>query len=157
MTNPDVTAILSSLLAGSTGQTAYQAPAPVVPNPDLASILQSLSGQPPPPPPVQQPAIPTNIDLSALLSQFQQQTPAPQRWTSPPPTTTTITTPRTRWDERPRESERSTKKRERDAGSRIKASRLDDIRNSVRNSTSDQNMYRALCQFYVCLPFKQRN
>ena len=154
MTNPDVTAILSSLLAGSTGQTAYQAPAPVVPNPDLASILQSLSGQPPPPP-VQQPAIPTNIDLSALLSQFQQQTPAPQRWTSPPPTTAAT---RTRWDERPRESERSTKKRERDAGSRIKASRLDDIRNSVRNSTSDQNMYRALCQFYVCPPpFKRRS
>lgn len=152
MTNPDVTAILSSLLAGSTGQTAYQPPAPVVPSPDLASILQSLSGQPPPPP-VQQPAIPTNIDLSALLSQFQQQTPAPQRWTSPPPTTTT----RTRWDERPRESERSTKKRERDVGSRIKASRLDDIRNSVRNSTSDQNMYRALCQFYVCPPFKRGN
>ena len=150
MTNPDVTAILSSLLAGSTGQTAYQPPAPVVPNPDLASILQSLTGQPPPPPPVQQPAIPTNIDLSALLSQFQQQQPPPpQRWTSPPPTTT-----RTRWDERPRESERNTKKRERDAGSRIKASRLDDIRNSVRNSTADQNMYRALCQFYVFPPRK---
>jgi hypothetical protein len=147
MTNPDVTAILSSLLAGSTGQTAYQAPAPVVPNPDLASILQSLSGQPPPLP-VQQPAIATNLDLSALLSQFQQQqAPPTQRWTSPPPTTT-----RTRWDERPRESERSTKKRERDVGSRIKASRLDDIRNSVRNSTADQNVYRALCQFYVFFP-----
>jgi hypothetical protein len=147
MTNPDVTAILSSLLAGSTGQTAYQAPPPIVPNPDLASILQSLSGPPPPPPPpVPQPAIPTNIDLSALLSQFQQQQPPPpsQRWTSPPPSTS-----RTRWDERPRESERNTKKRERDAGSRIKASRLDDIRNSVRNSPADQNMYRALCQFYV--------
>jgi hypothetical protein len=147
MTNPDVTAILSSLLAGSTGQTAYQAPAPVVPNPDLASILQSLSGQPPPLP-AQQPAIAANLDLSALLSQFQQQQPPPtQRWTSPPPTTT-----RTRWDERPRESERSTKKRERDVGSRIKASRLDDIRNSVRNSTADQNVYRALCQFYVFSP-----
>ena len=151
MANPDVTAILSSLLSGG---TTFQTPAPVQ-NPNLASILQGLSGQAPPPPPVpqqQSSSIPTGIDLSALLSQFQQQQqPAlpPQRWTSPPPSAST----RSRWEERPRETERernTTKKR--DVGSRIKASRLDDIRDSVRNSTADQNVYRALCQFYVYPP-----
>jgi hypothetical protein len=152
--NPDVSAILSSLLAG---QTTFQKPA-TIQTPDLASILQSLSRQPPPPPPPpppvavqpQQPNIPVNIDLSALLSQFQQhqQPPAPaQRWTSPPPSTS-----RTRWDERPRETTTEKAKIKRDVGSRIKASRLDDVRDSVRNSTADQNMYRALCQFYVLPP-----
>lgn len=150
MANPDVTAILSSLLSGG---TTFQNPAPVQ-NSDLASILQGLSGQAPPPPPVpqqQSSSIPTGIDLSALLSQFQQQqqpAPPPQRWTSPPPSTST----RSRWEERPRETERERNTKKRDAGSRIKASRLDDIRDSVRNSTADQNVYRALCQFYVYPP-----
>ena len=149
MANPEVTAILNSLLAGS-GQPTYQAPAPLQ-TPDLASILQSLGGQPSlPPPPVtsQQPSIPANLDLSALLSQLQPQQPAPQRWTSPPPSA------RTRRDERHREPERERPAKKRDVGSRIKASRQDDIRESVRNSTADQNMYRALCQFYVSIPRK---
>lgn len=147
VTNSDVTAILSSLLAGS-GQTTYQPLAPVQ-NPDLTSILQSLSGQAAPAPvPTQQPAIAPNIDLGALLSQLQpQQAAPPQRWTSPPPSTST----RNKRDERHREQlerERSSKIK-RDTSSRIKASRLDDIRESVRSSNADQNMYRALCQFYV--------
>jgi hypothetical protein len=79
--------------------------------------------------------IPTNLDLSALLSQFQTQ-PATQRWTSPPPS----------------RNERESKFK-RDTGSRIKASRVDDVRDSVRNSTADQNVYRALCQFYVFSTF----
>lgn len=146
MTNPDVTTILNTLFSGA-GQPAYQppattAPAPVVPNPDLASILQSLTGQtvPPAPLPAPQPSIPTDIDLSALLSQFQspqtapQLTP-PQHWSPPPPS---------RREERNRDA-----KFKRPEGSRIKASRTDDVRESVRNSKADQNMYRALCQFYV--------
>lgn len=146
MANPDVTAILSSLLAGS-GQNTYQPPAPVQ-NPDLASILQSLGGQssPPAPVPPQQSSIPANLDLGALLSQFQPQQSAPQqRWTSPPPAST-----RNKREERHREQpERERAAKKRDAGSRIKASRLDDVRESVRTSNADQNMYRALCQFYV--------
>jgi hypothetical protein len=147
--NPDVTAILSSLLAGS-GQPMYQAPPAVQPTPDLASLLQSLSGGqalPPALPPVpQQGGIPANIDLSALLSHLQPQIPQPQpqqRWASPP-----------RREERHHdpEPERRGSKIKRDTGSRIKASRLDDIRDSVRNSNADQNVYRALCQFYVCFP-----
>lgn len=142
--NADVTAILSSLLGS--GQPAYQAPAPVQ-NPDLASILQSLSGQPPPPPaPAPATNITPNIDLTALLSQFQPQAAPQQQWTS------TSSSTRSRWDERPREQERERPPKKRDVGSRIKASRLDDIRESVRNSIADQNMYRALCQFYV-FPF----
>ena len=136
--NPDVTAILSSLLA-QTATPAFQAPVPPVPNADLASILQSL-GQQPAPAPVQ-----PNIDIKALLSQLQPQpAPQPQRWTSPPPSTI----PQEEWHRDP-ERERGNKKRERDPGTRIKASRSDDIRESVRTSTADQNMYRALCQFYV--------
>lgn len=141
MANSDVTAILSSLLAGS-APTTFQAPVAPVPNPDLASILQSL-GQQSASPPVQQ-----NIDINALLSQLQSQ-PQPvaqqQRWASPPPTTI----PRREERHREPERERGNKKRDRDPGTRIKASRSDDIRDSVRNSSADQNMYRALCQFYV--------
>jgi hypothetical protein len=141
MANSDVTAILSSLLAGS-AMTTFQAPVAPVPNPDLASILQSL-GQQSAPPPVQQ-----NIDINALLSQLQTQ-PQPvvqqQRWASPPPTTI----PRREERHREPERERGNKKRDRDPGTWIKATRSDDIRDSVRNSSADQNMYRALCQFYV--------
>jgi hypothetical protein len=137
-----VTAILSSLLGS--GQSAYQAPAPAQ-NPDLASILQSLSGHAPPPPvPAPAPNVTPNIDLTALLSQFQPQVAPQQQWTSSTPST------RSRWDERPREPEREQRpSKKRDIGSRIKASRSDDVRESVRNSNADQNMYRALCQFYV--------
>ena len=139
--NADVTAILSSLLAGS-APPAFQAPVAPVPNPDLASILQSLGQQQQPAPaPVQQ-----NIDINALLSQLQPQpTTQQQRWTSPPPSII----PRREERHREPERERGNKKRDRDPGTRIKASRSDDIRESVRNSSIDQNMYRALCQFYV--------
>jgi hypothetical protein len=114
---------------------------------DLASILNHLTNTQGQSPPAVQPSIPSNIDLSALLSQFQPQPPQPQllpQQGSPPP----------RWsrEERSRkpercEHERSAPTRKRSA--RIKASRLDDVRDAVRNSNSDQNMYRALCQFYV--------
>jgi len=148
MANSDVTAILSSLLTGS-APTTFQAPAAPAPNPDLASILHSLGQQPAARPPVVQP-----IDINALLSQLQPQTqpqsqpvPQQQRWTSPPPTTI----PRREERHREPERDRGNKKRDRDPGTRIRASRSDDVRESVRNSSADQNMYRALCQFYVYL------
>jgi len=126
----------------TTGQPTYQTPAaaPTVQPPDLDSILRSLTGQTAPAP------SPT-LDLNALLAQInpqpvQQQPPPPppqQRWTSPPPAG------------RPHQNDRDTirKGKKRDAESRIKASRSDDIRESVRNSRAEPNMYRALCQFYV--------
>lgn len=146
MGNPDVTAILSSLLGAqpAPATAVYQPPPPPPQNTDLAALLQSLTGQSsipipqiPQPPQQIQPTIPPNIDLSALLShlQPQQQPPQqpPQRWTSPPP----------------QQQTRGRQRRDRDPTSRIKASRMDDIRESVRNSQADQNQYRALCQFYV--------
>ena len=147
MANADVNAILSSLLAGS-APPAYQAPVAPVYNPDLASILQSLGQQQPTSAPVQQ-----NIDINALLSQLQQPAVQQQRWTSPPPSTI----PRREERHREPERERVNKKRDRDPGARIKASRSDDIRESVRNSSADQNMYRALCQFYVPSPSPSAN
>jgi hypothetical protein len=155
--NPNVTAILSSLLGG--GQAAYPPSAPVPSAPvaqDLAALLQSLtsSAQPQPQQPAPQPVvqnIPPNIDLSAILSQLQQPAqplPTTQRWTSPPPSSS--------WDrreERTRESDGKWKAQiKREPGSRIKATRADDIRESVRNSSADQNVYRALCQFFVLPP-----
>jgi len=158
--NADVTAILSSLLGA--GQTSYQPPPPVPSVPvasDLASLLQSLtnSAQPqlqqPPPQPIV-PNLTPNIDLSAILSQLQQQPlptqppPTTQRWTSPPPSSS--------WDRREERTRDSDGKRKaqmkREPGSRIKATRADDVRESVRNSNVDQNMYRALCQFFVLPP-----
>jgi hypothetical protein len=141
--NADVNAILSSLLAGS-APPPYQTPVAPVYNPGLASILQSLGGQQPTSATVQQ-----NIDINALLSQFQPQPAAQQqRWTSPPPSTI----PRREERHREPERERVNKKRDRDPGTWIKASRSDDIRESVRNSHADPKMYRALCQFYVHHP-----
>jgi hypothetical protein len=141
--NPNVTAILSSLLGGSAA-APYQQPAPVQ-NPDLASILQSLGGQPAAAPPPAQPAIPQNIDLTSLLSQLQPTAPpAPPvqqqpRWTSPPPSSRR---------DKPQPTAISTKSGP-NRKSQIRASRADDVRESVRNSKVDQNQYRLLCQFYV--------
>ena len=143
MPNADVNAILSSILAGS-APPPYQAPVAPVYNQDFASILQSLGGQQPTSTPVQQ-----TVDINALLSQFQPQPAAQQRrWTSPPPSTI----PRREERHREPERERVNKKRDRDPGTWIKASRSDDIRESVRNSRADPKMYRALCQFYVHHP-----
>jgi len=140
--NADVTAILSSLL-GSSNPGAYQPPAPVQ-NPDLASILQSLGGQTPTVPalPPSQPQVQPNIDLTALLSQLQPITPPPppqQRWTSPPPSS------RRDKPQPPPPSAKTSSSRK----NQIKASRADDVRESVRNSRADQHHYRLLCQFYV--------
>lgn len=144
--NPNVTAILSSLLGGS-APTPYQQPAPVQ-NPDLASILQSLGGQPAAAPPPAQPAIPQNIDLTSLLSQLQPTAPAAPpvqhpRWTSPPPSSRR---------DKPRPTATSTKSAP-NPKSQIRASRAQDVRESVRNSDADQNQYRLLCQFYVLFSF----
>jgi hypothetical protein len=141
MANQEVNAILSQLLAGS-GQPAFQPSVAPLPNADLAALLQTL-GQPAAVPPVQ-----SNIDISALLLQLQPQPIQQQGWASPPSSTAV---PSRRGEERHRESERERGKgkRDRDPATRIKATRSDDIRESVRNSSSDQNMYRALCQFYV--------
>jgi hypothetical protein len=124
--NSDVTAILSSLLGGSGQQyPPAQPPPPALQPPDLTAILQTLSSTTS----TQQsipsfPPAPVNLDLAAILSQFAQ----PPRRQSPP---------------LPRRGKK------RDAESRIKATRLDDIRESVRNANIDQSNYRALCQFYV--------
>jgi hypothetical protein len=140
--NPNVTAILSSLLGGS-APTPYQQPAPVQ-NPDLASILQSLGGHPAAAPPPVQPAIPQNIDLTSLLSQLQPTAPpAPlvqqPRWTSPPPSSRR---------DKPQLTVTSTKSGP-NSKTQIRASRADDVRESVRNSKVEQRQYRFLCQFYV--------
>ena len=141
--NADVTAILNSLL-GTSNPVPYQPPAPVQ-NPDLASILQSLGGQTPtvPAPPPSQPPVQPNIDLTALLSQLQPIAPPPpppqQRWTSPPPSSRR---------DKPQPGPTSTKPSS-NRKNQIKASRADDVRESVRNSRVDQHHYRLLCQFYV--------
>jgi hypothetical protein len=143
--NPEVNVWISSLLAG-TGQQTFPAPAtaPPVQTPDLNSLLNSLKAavQQPAPPPHPAAAAAPNIDINALIAQITQP-PAPlppqQRIASPPPPSR-------------QHNERDTRKgKKRDTESRIKASRLDDIRESVRNSNPEQNMYRALCQFYVLL------
>src|ERR1700733_3227889 len=101
MANAHVTAILSSLFPGS-AQPAFQAPVAPAHNPYLPSMLQSLGQQQPASAPVQQ-----NIDINAILSQFQ---PAAQqqRWTSPPPSTIPLREERYREPER----ERVNKKRD---------------------------------------------
>lgn len=142
MPNPDVTAILSSLLGGP-APTQYQQPGPVQ-SPDLASILQTLGGQTravPVPPPAQAP-IPQNIDLTALLSQLQPAAPPPpaQQRTSPPPSSSR----REKAQPTPTATKPSSNRK-----NQIKASRADDVRESVRNSRADPNHYRLLCQFYV--------